>query len=343
MMLVVIGHAIQFVPGYASSHFENNAFVAIYAFHMPLFAVVMGAVLRVTGRRLPLGATVARRVRALLVPFLTWSALLVAMRQAAGGNIGFVAFWRRYSSAMLYPDTTVWYLWFAFIVSLVFAFAGAMPSKSRIYVLAGAALLFFVVPLETQFAFEHLRWLFPFSVLGYYLYGDNRVRQHLRTKRAAGLSLIAFVACFTAWMPDYSVYVDPAVIVGANVGDALWIWALRYIFAGSGVLIAVWFTRALMRTRLSVPLVAVGKETLGIYGIQTIVFLVVFRFAPYTQSEALQWLLVPLVALITLVVSFASSRLIGLYPASRVLLLGGRGAHEPKRVLRELDPLPWTP
>lgn len=103
--LVVLGHALQ------HGDFENaRLWCFINSFHVPTFFVISGWL----NYKPQLAAgTLRRRAREMLLPFLTWSLLLVA----AGG---FSQFGSRFVGIMLHPDSGFWFLYCLFAVILLF-------------------------------------------------------------------------------------------------------------------------------------------------------------------------------------------------------------------------------
>lgn len=93
--LVVVGHSVEKL---SDSDLMAALYVAIYAFHMPLFAFVAG---RFAADRIDRGAG-ARLVTQLLVPYVTFTAVWFALRVAVGED------------ATLDPTRPWSHLWFLF-------------------------------------------------------------------------------------------------------------------------------------------------------------------------------------------------------------------------------------
>ncbi len=116
-ILVILGHVIQF----ANANFdESPLFKFIYSFHMPLFMFISGYLYFNANQVTESKNKLKKRCEALLVPFFAWTVISVSTSLIYSYWSGFEVL----SSAkemiiniILYPDSSLWFLWVLFYVS----------------------------------------------------------------------------------------------------------------------------------------------------------------------------------------------------------------------------------
>ena len=72
-LLVAWGHFIQFSMWGAEAFFENEVFIIIYSFHMPLFALISGYLFWSSLKKRNLRELLLSRITGLLIPIVSWS------------------------------------------------------------------------------------------------------------------------------------------------------------------------------------------------------------------------------------------------------------------------------
>lgn len=75
IILVIIGHTIQYVKYNNVNYEEDGVFLFIYSFHMPLFMFVSGYLFKSYVDRYSFIEGVWRKARSLLVPIIVWGIL----------------------------------------------------------------------------------------------------------------------------------------------------------------------------------------------------------------------------------------------------------------------------
>ena len=111
IVLVIIAHCIAQIIGNDAAN-NNYWWCLIYSFHMPAFMAVSGYLTyrpNVAGQ-IKVWSSVSRRFQQLLIPFLVWSGVYFAIR----GSIA------SYANCILMPNTTFWFLWALFFISVLF-------------------------------------------------------------------------------------------------------------------------------------------------------------------------------------------------------------------------------
>ena len=91
IIAVVLGHCIQFGSGVAfmqeEGYFYNDIFRFIYSWHMPLFMLVSGYLFSFSIKRHEWKELLKSRFTQLLIPMLSWAALITIALSLRGGTI----------------------------------------------------------------------------------------------------------------------------------------------------------------------------------------------------------------------------------------------------------------
>jgi len=306
IVLVVVGHSLQFGARDYFDFFTNPVWVTIYAFHMPLFAMISGYLAFSSfGRRTPL-AVVVSRVTSILVPYVAWTVIgttaVAILGQLVHHDFNASRVLQAVGAAFLFPGATLWFLWFLFLSYLFLALAVWAEQFVRWASLPISIVLVFAIPLSDQLEIYELRWLYPFFVAGYLLH-RYRTRLSRYEILATSVSLVSFVLLLLAWQRDDSVYISHMDFVG-DIWTTTTTWFYRYLVAGVGIIAAVGIIRWMGRiSQIRSPFGALGRASLGIYCVQTYLFFVVRLFPSPGGSP---WWFALYVALVTVVVIAAS-------------------------------------
>lgn len=326
IMLVVAGHAIQFTSPVDSDFYRNPVFATIYAFHMPLFAALGGYLLRPSIQRAGPARALAKRVRSLLVPFLSWTALIAASFAVAAAVYGSAAgllpqFARNFASMLVWPAPSLWFLWALFVASSITALLAAPFGPWRLGALAVASMALYALPQEQMFAVAQIQWLFPFVLGGFCA---HKWRSVLVRHEAAltVLAAIIFVTLRVFWTREDFVYIHQMRVLDTFT-DTMARYAYRYAIAVAGIAFVVgvirWASRRWRVPRLS----GIGRASLGIYAVQTVLFIVVAKL-PAFENAGVRATWAAAVAVAVLVVSYLAVVAMERYRPTRIVLLGGR-------------------
>jgi fucose 4-O-acetylase-like acetyltransferase len=247
MALVVVGHAIE--PFIHADRAAKAGYLAIYMFHMPLFAFVSGLFARTT--REP--GWVARLVTRLLVPYLIFQALFL-VGDATVGTKG--------SESVFTPYFVLWFMVSLFVWSLALPFVAraraALPLAFAVALAAG-----YVGSIGPVLAASRTLVFFPFFLLGHHV-GPARVRAIAGRWRAIALpALVAVIGAAYAIAPrlderwlhgNRSYPVLDAGIAGAAARVAVFATAILVAIAAMAIVPAT-------RTRFS----GLGARTITAY------------------------------------------------------------------------------
>lgn len=306
IVLVVIGHAIQ--PLNSALDLSYATYLAIYAFHMPAFALLAGYFSRAD----PSPQQVARVATDILVPYLIFETIWTAIRVIGGAPLG----WD--------PTTASWTLWFLLALAI---FRLLLPLLARLRAPLLVAILVSVATgyfegVDTTFSLSRALGLLPFFLLGWWLNDRDvigRLRWLERDRRdrvvvvARGIAVALFVAVFTVALlgTDTSraiglgrmlFYADSYSELGL---DGIAGGAVRLAVIGVGVLLTVALLALVPRG--AQPYTWLGAYTLYVYLLHT------FPLGALRASEltgegapALVWYLGLLLGAVALTVVLAS-------------------------------------
>jgi len=262
--LVVFGHALSYQIGSPAERTPLG--IAIWSVHMPLFALVSGLVTRGV-ERAP-GRFVVRRARQLLVPYLCWTALwgLVSLP-----DLSAVVHSER--SALLFPRTSLWFLYTLFLCCLLLA--ATAPFGKR-YVIAAALLLPLTqgLPIRPElFGLYDLVVLFPYFAVGY-LFGQWRVR--VDRVRMVPVVVAAILYAGMYWMQTTPGWPSaPAwylalreVMHGIGLPGAVALLMYSNFLWGAAGVSFIYLTSPAIKGRFEGLLALLGRNTLGIYAMQ---------------------------------------------------------------------------
>lgn len=203
IILVILGHAIQNVPGIDCN--KSHVWNLIYSFHMPAFMAVSGWLAFKGKISEPINDTYCakylhmfmRRSNQLLLPFVSWTIIVFIVK----GNYKFQTF----CEYLLYPDRTYWFLWVLFWICLLFNLAKLVAFKLRmnemISVLGLCLLLFgIMVAMEIRIlGFQFLAYYFLFYTLGYILHKYEGSEFLDGINKSLSLAVLTLLWAFLAW------------------------------------------------------------------------------------------------------------------------------------------------
>jgi len=274
IVLVTIGHALQYLFSPHEDHFEDPFFRFIYMFHMPAFMFLAGFFTVGTIRRRGAGPVLSSRFQTALLPGVFWAAPSLA---AFARSQGFEEPWQFLGFAVQRIQS-LWFLWSLLVCSAICAALSALTRRA--WILCAALVGLLMLPDDTASWLHGLKltkFSLPFFAAGFFYeeFRWKRMRDWNWLPPAAG---IAFAFLWWAWSRDDFVYVS-----GSDIPHVGWVVMLRRLLAGflgtyllirsveaSGDHFGRWFDGA-------------GRSSLGIYILQMQLFLAVARLGPGWQ------------------------------------------------------------
>ncbi|GAB3425958.1 acyltransferase family protein [Massilia solisilvae] len=319
ILLVVIGHSIQYVTYQQTGFWNDPLFKTIYMFHMPLFMAISGYVS--TPGLVSAGALALVRGKAssYLTPVLAWGTLYLALLALHDGAV--------LTKTVLLREFLgrLWFLWALFGSVVLIALA---RTCSRYW--AGVVVLMFAALLAVpDIAIVHLfKYTFPFFVLGHVTaLAKLRAPSPARLAALAALTGLASVACFALWNEATYIYVSKMALTVANLPNI----ALRYV---AGVVVSIFALCVFHGAWRLLPaparhaMAAAGRDTLYIYVVSMYGFILAEQLSKQYLSPPLDAAAAALVSIasgcIITAVCWLIGRRIAASPAAARLLFGKR-------------------
>lgn len=280
IMLVVLGHAIQYTLG--DGCYENHLWNVIYSFHMPAFMAVSGFLLfrpnfEWEGQFWKL---TRRRFRQLIVPYFAWTILLMM-----NGNCLSIY---KIGEFLLYPDKGLWFLWVLFFITVLFAFCNCVAEKIKIkqeIVMAFMCLMMatcMVLFKTKEFGVQYIAYYFIFYSLGYFAHYHYKI---LTSLKYLLLVLLIVVWGVMAWF--WQMQEIPMFLKGLPIPEIITLYLYRFTSAFIAIMILLVFSPKLLDSDKvwNKGLVNMGQISLGIYSIN---FLVLGNVVPWVKEMGLE-------------------------------------------------------
>ena len=165
IILVVVGHYVpDNSPGwYVAIH------DVIYTFHMPLFMFASGCVYIATRKDIGYGSFLKRKLRRLMVPYLSTSVIVITIKLLTQGGMGVehpvtVSSYLRmfYQPEAGYFLWFIWALWWMFVLVPLFR----TPGSRLVLFIAALALHYVPLALPREFCISECRSMLVFFMLG---------------------------------------------------------------------------------------------------------------------------------------------------------------------------------
>ena len=322
IILVVLGHSIQYGSGqeflWQEGYFSNRFFQLIYSFHMPLFMLVSGFFFNGTLQRYSAKDITIKKIRALLIPIISFSAIKLIVTSAGEGSVELTA-----SGIFDLIIKNLWFLWVVLASSLICVAVEKM-TVSWIYIPVIIGMMF----LPNKYNLSYLAFLFPYFIIGMYSARKEWYKAIFAKPALCGLmSLVIFAVMFLFYTENDFVYTSGTCILNRAI-DIKQILTDLYRFAigliGSAAVIC--FIRYIydlnITTKSIRPLAYIGTCSLAIYCWQDTVTRVLFHITRHTASPDLLWYVLSFA--LAFCFSFALAVLTKKSRFTNILLFGGK-------------------
>jgi len=257
LVSVGLGQVGVWIP---PSVYEGLLLNVVVTVHLALFAFVGGYVTKVNTR-----ATVfiVDRARRLLLPYVSWMVIAVAMVPSLRP-----AGWFGPMMDAAYNPHAPGALWFlpVYFVCLLLLWAVNAVGRGRVVVVWASVILMAALSL-----FPHApvvrymgdaSWLYPFVALGFLAREGSLVLPKTPFQRWVVAVLLCGAGFYVSW-PPLSSYREATILeLAVHTGG-------RYAAALGGIAI-VWILVSAMPNWLTVPLGGVGRRSLGVYAIHSL-------------------------------------------------------------------------
>jgi len=306
ILLVTIGHALQYIFPDHSGFLNDPLFRFIYMFHMPAFMAISGYLFHITSDSGRAQKAVKYRFVGAFFPGLAWGGLPILAylwrnRATLPNSTALLFFIQRLES--------LWFLW-ALLFCTLFVYFIRRISGSAI-ILAGATICLLAVPddsISLILDLKMCKFMLPFFVGGYLC---KNIELNANSRRITlWIAACVFIYCGIFWEDQCFVYFS-----GSNfweVGAIPFIMRLSAGAAGSILIVeasshafgntVLWFTE-------------IGKSSLVIYILQMQLFLVAHHLIPAGLFDLVSYWqrwggAVLFASILTLLLNFLANRLL---------------------------------
>lgn len=179
IILVVMGH---YVPDNSPAWYVLVHDV-IYTFHMPLFMFVSGYVYIATKKRSTYGDFLLKKVRWLMVPYLTTSVMVIVIKLLTQGSMSVDNPVTIFSFVeMFYMPVAGYFLWFIWALWWMFVLVPLFRGKQKhveLFVL-GIVLHFIPFGLPRVFCLEQVSGMLMYFMFGVFVFENDSLHRFLK-------------------------------------------------------------------------------------------------------------------------------------------------------------------
>lgn len=324
IILVLLGHSIQYGPGTDSSGIADAVYRFIYSFHMPLFIMISGWLFAFSAKSRTWTDCIKTRAKRLLVPTVIWNLITAAITLLSFEKSELTLF-GTVKTVIWCVLNNLWFLWAVFWCSLIVIITKRFLKDSIV-----VYLLIFAVSFAAPDAFmlEMYKFAFPFFIVGYIFNSRNmyvRFKKICDSRLAPAAFGVVFFVMLYFYRSDMLIYASGHSVLNKDLIQQLYIDFFRLFIGLTGsafvILIISKITSFVLKNKNKAAL-AIGKNTMGIYIVSDFIFKYLFVYLHNLFNSDLFYTALA-ETVIVLIVSFAVVKLIQLSKTARTLLLGG--------------------
>ena len=299
IVLVVLGHAVQRLI--YDSDIAFAGYLALYAFHMPAFAIISGYFSK-SGS--PTRVQMARVITDILVPYVIFELLWTLTKWLVEGQA---------TPNITKPSWTLWFLLALGIFRLVLPYL-ALLRWPLLWTVAISVGVGYLPNVDSTFSLSRTLGLLPFFTLGWWLRENDVVTRFRLLERRPWWARVAALAVlagagFAAWhwidvwqqidLRHWLFYEDSYADLG---GEQWWAGAVRIVLMLVAiVLAAAFFTLVPRGTYWWTPF---GQYTMYVFLLHSFV-LYPFRESGILRDLEPTWLWLPLVTALSVLLALA--------------------------------------
>lgn len=324
IFLVVWGHTIQFGSTNTYDFFANPIFALIYTFHMPLFMAVSGYLFYHSQAKRSFQKLAQTKITQILIPLLLWAVIALVINNSWQLR-RHPETWPTILTVPKYVATVtagLWFLWASLFCSLLTALI-SKKLGDRIWVYVTAALLVMLLP--NDYSLSLIKFMLPYFFAGY-LYHKYAARLEKFKMGFIYLSFLLYPLLVLAWTREAYIYLSGPMFSLFGSPHDLLIIAYRYLIGGFGIILIAYIMQYLLLLPKIKILSWLGKNSLGIYLIGSLLIPFVIIRLHYTGGNSLYYslLLTPAVSIGIAIFSAGATELLSKVPLANRFLLGGR-------------------
>ena len=283
MLLVLVGHAIQYCSGseyfLRGEYYDNPLFRFIYTFHMPLFMAVSGYLLQQSLRHRSEIEVALRHLRQLGLPILSFGLLAFGIKWVVSpiGNIGECV-------KMLFHTCVgnLWFLWALLYNQFLLLVIRRVNDRIWLYFIVG--LVLYLLP-DCGYLPVRYTFLYPFLIIGYQVGKHAPFHCISMTGHKANVTILMLLLYVCGRYVARAVLVDVwewgliGRLLHTMMNQLIALLALAWILPWLYVVYKTFF----MKRAVSFVM-CVGQNSLGIYYCQTLIFILVSRICNHLPS-----------------------------------------------------------
>lgn len=297
IFLVLLGHSIANFGGgnvFQSGSFSwDPIFQLLYSFHMPLFMGISGWLFASTIRKYSMMEVITKRLWQIIPCYLFWCVI----------NLLFHAYHQDtpLSSSQIFRGFVdpYWFVTTLLFYSILVAVVHQIAQARQAWVFASILPIGFVIgyiPL-IGYGLEEFWFNYPFFIGAYLMAYNQDFTKRLtgffleRKKVIAIVALVAFALLFWGYSREMIIYVSRYSLRGSafGIGMQLYYDIYRFVIALVGCILFISTFACLPSNQFQSsywkPLIWVGRNTLGIYMIQEIMFSHIIRYIPFPPAD----------------------------------------------------------
>ncbi len=329
IFLVVLGHALQYGFGQEYNlqrlYSADVMFMTIYSFHMPAFMIISGYLFFYSDRR-SFRDVLVSKFKSIGIPFIVFCTMIYGL-ELYYSRPSFNEAVHGYLSQFRY---NMWFLSSILVNALLVAIVNRIWQGHKLpslLTLLGISVLLVIIPFPSIIS-SH-KFMLPCFIWGYYLHAYGVELYHrFDSRMILGVLTLVFIACVAVFSKDMLVYVTGVCVFqdGVFSGYQLYLDLARW---GIGIYATFWFLCMVARMGsgqnvVHTTLTRWGKESLGIYGLQSVFYVLIshsqlFNSIPYNPITPL------LLAFAITLLCDGLLQLAAKNKVLRILILGGRG------------------
>ncbi|MDX2110695.1 MAG: acyltransferase family protein [Verrucomicrobiota bacterium] len=327
ILLVTIGHAIQFIHFWGkSTFFDDPWFKAIYIFHMPLFMAVGGYLSYAGIQKRATGVYIRGKIESYALPAFSWTGVYVVCLYL------FVEATRSwFSPRIVIPETCrLWFLWVLLIAVVLTALVKRIgrsfwPILSLVF---AGVILIPIPPSPIQDVIVQTKYMLPYFLAGYIVAASGSYFLSRDKLVVIGVvAALATVILFPLWNYNTYVYTTGMNLVPGNYENII----LRY---GAGFATSTFVVLVLCTLfhncpgRWSLPLRVIGRDSLYIYILQTYLYIIIDRYMTNHRSEPehrIGFLTTILIGIAVAWICWFIGRMLARHPITALMLFGKSG------------------
>lgn len=269
---VLLGHSLQYCG--KGEPYNNSLWTFIYAFHMPLFMILSGFFLQ-NSLILPLKSFVIKKFKQLIIPCILFYLCI---------NIPIILI--KTKTFNISPTEYLWNfintLWFlkSLFVCFIISYLSIRLIKNDIIASLASILL---VILIGRFNMFYVNTMLPFFWCGYF-FSKFKETIFANVRFVFLFSTIVSLILFLFWNGYYTVYYTPLSHPLEYENFAIYVFRVIIGLSCSipTVIICKYISDKYMTKILIIRFISIGKNTLGIYLLQTYTLEMII---PYLQLE----------------------------------------------------------